>query len=52
MCGMTKKGHILVNLGQIKDENPPKQHAILKFWGIRKYQKKFKKGIVYGHHTQ
>ena len=40
---MNKKGYILVNLGQIKDENPPKQYVNLKFWNV-KMSIKFQKG--------
>ena len=35
MCGINKKGHILVNLGQFEDEKPPKQHAKLRFWSVK-----------------
>ena len=49
-CGMNKKGHILVNLGQFEDETPL---TICKFkvLGVRKY-KKFKNGIAFGYRTQ
>ena len=41
VCGMNKKGRILVNLGQFEDTptRPPKQYAQLRFFRMRKCSK-------------
>ena len=39
----SEKGHILSSLGQFKVKIPN-----LKFFGVRKHQRKFKNGTVFG----
>ena len=41
---MNKEGHILINLGHLKIKSPINSMQILVF-GVKKYQKKFKKNI-------
>ena len=46
-----KKGHILVNLGQFKDETPLKKKQIQNFWSIKMLQHN-RKSTECGYHTQ
>ena len=47
---MTKKGRILVNLGQLEDDPPINGNANLKFLECENAKNKFKKGTACVYH--
>ena len=51
MCNMTKKGYILIKLGQLQDETLPKQDVNLKFWNKKILQVIQKEHCVWVPHT-
>ena len=46
-----QKGHIFINLGQFEDGNPSKNHADLKFFGVRNNKRNLKGPCVRAPHT-